>query len=76
MFFYRARTGNSYYTLDYSFPGTLSFNTYYLVSIDTMKYELGSTQTLFDPSLIISSLLFVCSLSLQIKDRRKIKCHY
>jgi len=68
MYFYRASTGNFYYSLDYDFPGILKFNRYVLVFMDPITYELTKTIVLFDPTLLVS---FICLLAILLISRLK-----
>ena len=74
IYFYRARTGDFYYSLDYIFPGILNFNRHVLVSVEPLKYELASCITLFDPTLIISFISLITSVLYNIIKRRKNIC--
>lgn len=71
LFFYRARTGDFYYSLFYTFPGILSLNRNVLVSLEPMKYELTSSILLFDPTLVVSFLCLITSLVFNIVERRR-----
>jgi len=71
IYFYRARTGDFYYSLNYTFPGLLNFNRHVLVSVEPLKYELASCITLFDPTLIISFISLITSVLYNIIKRRK-----
>lgn len=70
IYFYRARTGDFYYSLYYDFPGILKFNTHWLVSVEPLKYELKSTRFILDPTLIASAVCIVISLTNRIKIYR------
>lgn len=71
MFFYRARTGNFCYSLNYNFPGLLKFDRYVLTSPGQFKYEISRTILLFDPTLIVSLISLIISIIFNIIERRK-----
>lgn len=73
IYFYRARTGNYYYSLYYSFPGILRFNTHWLVSVEPLKYELADTIVLFDPTLLVSVVCLIISITEIVYRKRKMK---
>lgn len=54
LYFYRASTGNFYYSLFYQFPGVLKFNTHVLISMTPTIYEINNTILLFDPTLLVT----------------------
>lgn len=74
MFFYRARTGNFYYSLNYNFPGLLKFNKHELTSLEQFKYEISKTILLFDPTLIVSLITLIISVIFNVIERRKNIC--
>lgn len=74
MFFYRARTGNFYYSLNYSFLGLLKFNRHVLISPEQFKYEISKTILLFDPTLIVSLISLIISIIFNIIESRKKLC--
>lgn len=74
IYFYRARTGDFYYSLYYTFPGTLNFNRHTLVTVEPLEYELASSITLFDPTLIISVISLITSVLYNIIKRMKKIC--
>lgn len=67
MYFYRARTGNFYYSLNYQFPGILKFNTHTIASLEPLKYDISNTIILFDPTLITSLFCLIISIAFDIK---------
>ena len=74
VFFYRARTGDFYYSLFYDFPGILHFNRHILVNVEPLEYEISNSIMLFDPILIISFICFAISLlfvSLENENKKK-----
>lgn len=72
-FFYRARTGDIFYTLYYKIPGILNFNTHALITKDPICFDIMKTDSLFDPTLIITFICFIVSSVLFIIDKRKTK---
>ncbi len=71
IYFYRARTGNFYYSLNYQFFGILKFNTHMITSLEPLNYKISNTITLFDPTLIISFVCLIFSIAFDIIERRK-----
>lgn len=74
MFFYRARTGNFYYSLDYNFPGLLKFNRHVLTSPGQFKNEISRTILLFDPTLIVSLISLIISIIFNIIEKQRKIC--
>ncbi len=70
-YFYRARTGNFYYSLYYKFPGILIYDTHSLISQDPITFEITNTKYLFDPTLIIAFICFTITTILYIIDKRR-----
>ncbi len=71
IYFYRARTGNFYYSLNYQFPGILKFNTHIITSLEPLKFRISNTIILFDPTLIISFVCLIISIYFDIIEGRK-----
>lgn len=74
MYFYRARTGNFYYSLNYSFPGLLKFNRHVLNSPGQFKYEISKTILLFEPTLIVSLISLIISIIFDIIEKQRKIC--
>lgn len=74
MFFYRARTGNFYYSLNYNFPGLLKFNRYVLTSSWQFKYEISETILLFNQTLIVSLISLIISIIFNIIEKKRKIC--
>lgn len=74
MFFYRARTGNFYYSLNYNFPGLLKFNRHVLTSSGQFKYEISETILLFEPTLIVSLISLIISIIFDIIEKQRKIC--
>lgn len=74
MFFYRARTGNFYYSLNYNFPGLLKFNRYVLTSSGQFKYEISETILLFNQTLIVSLISLIISIIFNIIEKQRKIC--
>ena len=74
MFFYRATTGNFYYSLDYNFPGLLKFNRYVRTSPGQFKYEISRTILLFDQTLIVSLISLIISIIFNIIEKQRKIC--
>lgn len=70
---YRPRTSDYYFTLFYSFPGNFLVNTYSLISLEPLKYEMTYTKGYFDFQLIVYSFLFLSLLIILIRKKVK-KC--
>ncbi len=70
-YFYRARTGDFYYSLFYVFPGVLKFNRHVLTSLELFRYEIESTVILFDPTLLVSFFSLIISVVFNMIERRK-----
>ena len=71
IYFYRPRTGDYYYELYYEFPGLLRFCTYWLTSMEPIRYELSKTTFLFDPTLIASFACFSLTLTMYLIEKKK-----
>lgn len=71
IYFYRARTGDYFYSLYYNFPGLLEFNTHWLVSVEPLKYKIENTIILFDPTLLCSALCAVISMVKYILKKKE-----
>ena len=74
MYFYRARTGNFYYSLNYSFPGLLKFNRHVLNSPGQFKYEISETILLFNQTLIVSLISLIISIIFNIIEKQRKIC--
>lgn len=74
MFFYRARTGNFHYSLNYNFPCLLKFNRHVLTSSGQSKYEISETILLFDPTLIVSLISLIISIIFNIIEKQRKIC--
>lgn len=71
IYFYRPRTGDYYYELYYEFPGLLRYCTYWLASMEPIRYELSKTTFLFDPTLIASFICFSLTLTMYLIEKKK-----
>lgn len=72
-FFYRARTGEFYYSLSYRFPGILEFKTNTLISQIGLRYKITKIVFLFDPTFIVSLVCLAIAIFSNVSHKSKVQ---